>query len=42
MSTVLSTPGRQETIEDGYPDIGMGSYFEGFGVVITFYDFGSS
>ena len=33
MSTVLSTPGRQEAIGGRYLDIGMGGHFEGFGVM---------
>ena len=31
MSTLLSTPGRQEAIPHSYLDIGMGGDFEGFG-----------
>ena len=33
VSTVLSTP-RQATIPPSYLDIGMGGYFEGFGVYV--------
>jgi hypothetical protein len=37
VSTVLSTPGRQEAIGGSYLDIGMGGHFEGFGVVKASY-----